>query len=164
VSGLGVLFALTADDSAALLVLVGDDDAVVGHVSEDIEERLTGDDHAALDKSWDAIHRCLTDGELTYENGTFPLNRCILGGRMLLSDDAEEIAVFTHANDVPTVSAALDGLTEEWFRKAYGSLDPEDYLEQGPEDYTYTWDGFESARRLWRHAATTGRSVLFSAS
>jgi hypothetical protein len=162
--GLGVLFALSADDSTALLARAGDDDAVAGYVAGDIEERLTGDDHADLDKSWDAIHRCLTDGELDFASGSFPLNRCILGGRPLTSDQAEEIAVFTAADEVPAVSAALDAVTEEWFRTAYGSLDPADYLEHSPEDLAYTWDGFESARRLWRHAATTGRSVLFSAS
>lgn len=162
--GLGVLFALTADDSSALLALAGDDDAVTGYVAADIEERLTGDDHADLDKSWDAIHRCLTDGELDFASGTFPLNRCILGGRALTSDEAEEIAVLTAADEVPAVSEALDAVTEEWFRTAYGSLDPADYLEHSPEDLAYTWDGFEAARRLWRHAATTGRSVLFSAS
>jgi hypothetical protein len=164
VVGLGVLFALTDDDSTALLALAGDDDAVSGFVADDIEERLTGDDHAALDKAWDAIHRCLTDGELLFENGTFPLNRCILGGRPLMSDEANELALFTAADEVPAVSAALDAVTEEWFRTAYGSLDPADYLEHGPEDFDYAWDGFEAARRLWRHAATTGRAVLFSAS
>ena len=162
--GLGLLFALTADDSTALLALVGDDDAVAGHVAGEIEERLTGEDHADLDKAWDAIHRCLTDGALDYGNGTFPLNRCILGGRLLVSDEAAEIAAFTAADEVPAVSAALDAVTEEWFRAAYGSLDPADYLEHGPEDLAYAWDGFESARRLWRYAATTGRAVLFSAS
>jgi hypothetical protein len=162
--GLGVLFALTADDSSALLALAGDDDAVTGYVAADIEERLTGDDHADLDKAWDAIHRCLTDGELDFTSGTFPLNRCILGGRSLTSDEAEEIALLTGADEVPAVSEALDAVTEEWFRAAYGSLDPADYLEHSPEDLTYAWEGFESARRLWRYAATTGRSVLFSAS
>ena len=162
--GLGVLFALSADDSTALLALAGDDDAVTGYVAADIEERLTGDDHVALDKAWDAIHRCLTDGELDFANGTFPLNRCILGGRPLTSDESEEIAVLTAAAEVPAVSEALDAVTEEWFRTAYGSLDPADYLEHSPEDLDYTWDGFEAARRLWRHAATTGRAVLFSAS
>jgi hypothetical protein len=164
VSGRGVLFALTPEDTRELLALVGDDAAVAGRLGSGLEAQLAGDDHAALDRSWDAIHRCLTDGELLCENGTFPLNRCILGGRPLLSDDAEEIVVLTAADEVPAVSEALDGLSEDWFRTAYGSLDPADYLEHGPDDLAATWDGFESARRLWRHAASSGRAVLFSAS
>jgi hypothetical protein len=37
----------------------------------------------ALGTAWDAIHRCLTDGELDPAGGEFPLNHAVLGGKQL---------------------------------------------------------------------------------
>ena len=61
----GVYFALTQDEEQRLLQC-GDDDSVLSLIQEDIEARWDADHLLELDKAWDAIHRCLTDGELNH--------------------------------------------------------------------------------------------------
>ena len=41
---------------------------------------LTDEPDGYLDKAWDGIHRCLTEGQLGSEDGSYPLNAVILGG------------------------------------------------------------------------------------
>jgi hypothetical protein len=161
VSARGVLFAIAAEDRDALIG-GGDDDAVTEYVSEVIEERWEDEFVAETDKAWDAIHRCLTDGTLGFDNGSFPLNRCILGGRLLTSGE-DYLAILTDAPDVPAVSSALDGVSQEWFTAAYERIDRGSYgPEHGPDDLTYTWDWFQGVRDLWRRAAASGRAVIFT--
>jgi hypothetical protein len=161
VSARGVLFAIAAEDRDALIG-GGDDDAVTEYVSEVIEERWEDEFVAETDKAWDAIHRCLTDGTLGFDNGSFPLNRCILGGRLLTSGE-DYLVILTDAPDVPAVSSALDGVSQEWFTAAYERIDRDSYgPEHGPDDLTYTWDWFQGVRDLWRRAAASGRAVIFT--
>lgn len=79
----GVHFAITVDDLTALRSAEGD--GAVMTVIEAIETRW--EKEAGLicetDKAWEAIHRCLTDGRLTFDGGTDPLRLCILGGEQL---------------------------------------------------------------------------------
>lgn len=157
----GVLFAITDEDREALIGM-DDDAAVADYVSEVIEERWERELLAETDKAWDAMHRCLTDGRLEFDNGTFPLNRCILGGRPLTSGE-DCLVILTEPQEVPAVSTALDGVTREWFAAAYQRIDPESYDGQhGPEDLDYTWNWFQGVRDLWRQAAATGRAVIFT--
>ena len=45
-------------------------------------------------RTWDPIHRCLTDGTLDPEGGDFPLNQVILGGKKLhIGDDYIDVVV-----------------------------------------------------------------------
>ncbi|MGW1997643.1 DUF1877 family protein [Embleya sp. NPDC001921] len=80
-----VIFALEAEDAERLLA-AGDDGEVMDLV-EEIEERRDGDRLVDPDRSWDALHRCLTDGELAFGNGEYPLSHAILGGRLLHDGD-----------------------------------------------------------------------------
>ena len=79
---LGVHFALTMEHASRLLDMPGmDDDGLMAFV-EDMEEGADGkgwDEEwvQETDKSWDAIHRCLTDGKLEWGPTAFP--KCILG-------------------------------------------------------------------------------------
>ena len=77
----GVLFAIDQEELGALRQATSDSkvQAVVAAIEERWDERFL----AETDKAWDAIHRCLTDGTLACGNGSFPLNRCILGGQDL---------------------------------------------------------------------------------
>ena len=82
----GVHFAIDATIAQRLLASVGDDEALMA-VVEEIEQAWDGDHVAESDKAWDAIHRCLTDGELLYDNGEYPLNRVVVGGQQLHEGD-----------------------------------------------------------------------------
>jgi Domain of unknown function (DUF1877) len=61
----GVHFALTDDQAQAVLAAKNDDELM--SVIEMIEEEWNDKYLAECDKAWDAIHRCLTDGNLFYE-------------------------------------------------------------------------------------------------
>jgi hypothetical protein len=157
----GVLFAITDEDRDMLAGLT-DEDERVDYVGEVIEERWEKAFVAETDKAWDAMHRCLTDGSLGFDNGTFPLNRCILGGELLTSGE-DYLIILTDAQEVPAVSVALDGVTRDWFGEAYGRIDRDSYgPEYGPDDLEYTWGWFQGVRDLWRRAAADGRSVVFT--
>ena len=139
-----------------------DDDAVMALVNA-IEEAWDADNLAECDKAWDAMHRCLTDGQLKYGNGPDPLNYCVLGPRWLHRDDSY-IVSFVPAEKVQEVAAALRGVTKEWFWQQYYKLVPKDYApEYGEPDLDYTWDWFEVVREFYAKAAERGRAVIFTA-
>lgn len=75
-------FALTEEEIATLRALP-DDEAWLDHVQSVIEEQYLADQReftAESDKAWDAMHRALTDGQLSWDGGNAPLNRAVLGG------------------------------------------------------------------------------------
>jgi len=79
----GVHFAITNEVANKLLSLVGDDDAVIEFIQEEIEEQWEVDWLAESDKAWDAMHRCLTDGHLRVK-ATTPRGLCVIGGSTTL--------------------------------------------------------------------------------
>lgn len=158
----GVHFALT-EDQYRKLTGASDDDARM-EIIEEIEESWDEDNLAQSDKAWDAIHRCLTDGELTYEGGTYPLNHVVIGGDFILDDDDEYVACLVTPEQVPEVAQAVGAITREQLRRRYDTLiDPDDYDgEIGDEDFDYTWEWFTQVRDLFTKAAQRGRAVLFT--
>lgn len=74
---------LALDDRCVALVLAQDGDD--GRLIEVVKELdMTGaPDACGVDKAWDGIHRCLTEGELGGEDGMYPLNAVVLGGLSL---------------------------------------------------------------------------------
>jgi hypothetical protein len=134
--------------------------ALVATIERRWDERFL----AQTGKAWDAIHRCLTDGTLAWGNGSFPLNRCILGGEDLYQGE-DHIVTLTEAHEVPAAATALQQVMEAFMRHADDGLDPTDY---GPnwseEDFEYTWSWFLEVRDLWSRAATAGRAVIFTVS
>jgi Domain of unknown function (DUF1877) len=156
----GVLFAIDQEELAALRQATSDSkvQAVVAAIEERWDERFL----AETDKAWDAIHRCLTDGTLAWGNGSFPLNRCILGGEDIYQGE-DYIVTLTEAHEVPAVAAALQQVAEADMRQAYDRLDPADYgSEWSEEDFEYTWSWFQEVRDLWSRAAAAGRAVIFT--
>ncbi len=82
---LGVHFALTEREAAHLRSLP-DDQSRLDHLQEVIEETYFGehpDLKAECDKSWDAMHRALADGQLTWDGGEYPLSHVVLAGTTL---------------------------------------------------------------------------------
>jgi hypothetical protein len=164
-SCLGVHFALTAEDVAALEALE-DDQERLAFLQEELEERYLNEQKsyaAESDKSWDAMHRALSDGQLSWTGGAYPLNHTVLAGKLLYSEDDYIMSLKT-PEQVQAIAAALEGLTEAQFRERYNNIDRKSYDgEVGDEDFEYTWSWLQGVRGLYKTAAAEGRFVLFTA-
>lgn len=164
-SCLGVHFALTKDEAAHLRALT-DEQARVEYLQEVIEETYFGehpDLKAETDKSWDAMHRALADGRLTWDGGAYPLSHVVLGGELLCSE-SDYIFSLKTPQQVRDIAAALPAITESEFRRRYFAIDAESYdFPLSEEDFGYTWEWFQGVRELYQRAASEGRFVLFTA-
>lgn len=163
---LGLHFGLTSAEACSLRSLP-DDDARLYFVQEDLEEGFWSDHPEFVeqtDKAWDAIHRSLTDGQIAYDNGNYPLSHVILGGEVLYGND-DYIMVLKTPEQVADVASSLNGITEDQLRQRYFRIDPEDYgFSVNDEDFEYTWYWFSRLREFWQRCAKDGRYVLFTAS
>jgi hypothetical protein len=157
---LGVHFAL-ADADARRLLDAADPDAVLAVVDE-IEERGEEAWLVQSDKAWDAMHRSLSNGTLYHDEGEYPLNRTVLGGKHLYDGD-DYVVSYVAPNEVKDVAAALAVITEADFRKRYDAIDADEYDgAHGQEDFDFTWRAFVDVRALFKKAADAGRSVVFT--
>jgi len=165
VSCLGVHFALTEEDVSALRRL-RDERERLAFLQEQIEERYFAKPMiyaAESDKAWDAMHRALSDGLLTWDGGTYPLNHVVLAGELLYTQP-DYIMSLKEPNKVRDIAVALEQVTESDLRARYKSIDAESYgLPLSEEDFGYTWQWFQNVRELYRRAASEGRYVLFTA-
>jgi hypothetical protein len=157
---LGVHFALTKEEAAALLSAT-DDEEVLRIVQEEIEQRWDKKWLQETDKAWDAIHRCLTDGSLEVGLGT-PLELCILGGRELY-EGTDYIVCFLTVAEVKEVAEAIKGIKKPWMRERYSEMD-DDYPCPSDDDFDYTWGWFQGVKKFFQKAAKAGRTVIFTAS
>lgn len=159
----GVHFALTAEEIDQLLALTTDSERLV-HVRDQIEESFFDerpDDLVETDKTWDAIHRCLTDGTLRVDSAQ-PLGVVILGGKSLYSGD-DYIMTLKDPGQVRAAAPLLAAVTERRFRATYEQIDQASYGGQlSDDDFEGTWDGFVELREFWERAAELGRNVLFT--
>lgn len=156
-----VHFAITDEDLAALQETRCDDEVM--QVVERIEERWEKDDGFVheTDKAWDAIHRCLTDGELSFENGSDPLRLCILGGMQLFDADEHIVALLTN-DQLRPLADALKEITPEFMGARYSEL-PESYDNpKTQEDLDYTWGWFLGLPEFFDRAEKAGRHVIFT--
>jgi hypothetical protein len=164
-SCLGVHFALTSEDVAALQA-IDDEQERLEFLQAEIEERYFAEPRtyvAESDKSWDAMHRALADGKLSWDGGSFPLNHTVLGGELLYTEDDYIMSLKT-PEQVQAIATALEALTEPEFRERYDRIDRKSYDgEIGDEDFEYTWEWFQGVRDLYRRAAAEKRHVLFTA-
>jgi len=156
----GVHFALSQDEENRLLVAQDDDEIM--EIIEEIEEEWKEGLYQETDSAWAAIHRCLGDGTLDPEAGSYPLNKCILGGRQLYESEDYFVSYINKA-EASDVANALQGIDEGWLRARYFELDPDDYGQMpSEEDFEYTWSWFEPLKDFFQRAAKGGRSVIFT--
>ncbi|MFF5081496.1 DUF1877 family protein [Actinoplanes sp. NPDC000266] len=156
-----MLFALTGAQDAALGA-TRDDDEVMEFV-EEVEEAWAGDWLCEVDKSWDAMHRCLSDGTLQLGRRTGEaLELALLGGGHH-HEGEDYIVAHVLADQVPAVAAALETVSEAWLRERYDRIDAGDYQGVlGDEDFQYTWQYLTEVRDFYKRAAGAGRSVIFT--
>jgi len=163
-SCLGVHFALTEEEVARLRDVAEEDR--VSYIQEVIEEDYFANHKDLLaqsDKAWDAMHRALADGKLTWDGGKYPLNHVVLAGELLYFE-SDYIVSLKSPQTVKDIARSLAVLTEVDFRNHYFAIDPQSYdSELSDSGFDYTWDWFQSVRDLYLRAAAEGRYVLFTA-
>jgi hypothetical protein len=116
-----------------------------------------------LDKSWDAIHRTLTDGKLEWTNGTYPLNHFIMGGEVIYFEQDYIMSLKT-PEQVKDIFKSFDTVTMENFKDKYFKIDKDLYGDDlTEEDFDYTWSWFSQSRDFWKTAVEENRYVLFTA-
>ncbi|MGN0623301.1 MAG: DUF1877 family protein [Oscillospiraceae bacterium] len=121
---------------------------------------------AELDKSWDAMHRALTDGTLSFDCGEYPLGGVILGGEILYYDGEEYddyIITAKAPQQVEALYKELEKLTKAQFKKGYKKIDDTYPDSLSDEDMEYTWEYLEDAVPFFRFAAAKKLWVLFTA-
>ena len=119
---LGVFFALSDRDLNKLLKTSRFERP--DFISEDLEE-IYFEKHTKyiyeLDKSWDAMHRCLSnDGLLVFGDDNYPFGSIIMGGDVLYGngDDEEDyIITLKKANVVKDIASKIESITKEKFKK-----------------------------------------------
>lgn len=157
---LGVHFAVP--QHVATRLLSADGDGEVRLLIEEIEEEMVGVDHCDTDKAWDAIHRSLTDGRLCFDNGRYPLNAAVLGGRQLHGEEGYIVSLLA-PEQVRDVADALAHVSRETLHTGYTSIDPDDYgPEFGDEDFEYTWDNFTDLVSFFQRSVHVHAHVIFT--
>src|SRR5262245_65966224 len=150
----GVFFALTKEEEARLLA-APDSDTVVEIITEEIEERWDREWLVEMDKSWDAVHRCLGDGSLRRSQPSLAA-KAVLGGRQLSSHD-DWVISYLSADEVKQVAAAIAPIDQSEFRRRYFGLRKKflwfnrtEYDGPiGEEDFNYSWSNFEEMRAFF---------------
>ena len=162
---LGVHFALSEEEVQHLRSLPSERDRL-DYVVEDLEESYFADHEECIaqsDKAWDAMHRALTDGQLSWDGGEYPLNHVVLAGELLYTE-TDFIMSLKSPEQVRDIAAALPAITEAEFRLRYFAIDPAACgCPVDEQEFAYTWDWFEHVRRLYTKAAAESRYVLFTA-
>ena len=164
-SCLGVHFALTAAEVAKLKSFEDDSDRL-DYLQSEIEDYYFGsakDYLAQSDKAWDAMHRSLADGQLTYDTGPYPLRLAVIGGEPIYAEDDYIMSLKT-PEQVRDIAKALIPVTRDVLRRGYDGIDQKAYgFPKSDQDFEYTWEWFQAVQALYTKAATEGRWVLFSA-
>jgi hypothetical protein len=163
-SCLGVLFSLDKMEVDKFKSFSTDEEKL-DYLQEEIEKiyfEQKPEHVAELDKSWDALHRSLTDGKLEYTNGQFPFNHVILGGEILYTA-GDYILTLKTPEQVKEIAIAIEQLEKNALRDGYRKIDEDDYGSPlTEEDFEYTWEWMERTKDFWTTAAANNRHVLFT--
>ena len=160
-AGRGHFYALDEPCIALLLAQDGNDERLIEIIDE--LGMTTAPDDCAVDKAWDGIHRCLTEGRLGGEDGTYPLNAVILGGLPLHQGDGYVVSYNTPA-EVREVAAALTTLDLDPFIAKYWALNPDDYgatIDQ--HGLTYLTTNLQAITTFYQRSAAADRATVFVA-
>jgi hypothetical protein len=143
----------------------------------DLYGRINGDRIVPVDKSWDAMHRCLCGGWLDDVHGESALRSFVLGGQQLVTQ-SDYIVSFVPASQVPSIANRASTVTKDWFMRVYfdlsriphrpqgifGFFRPAPRRYEGPigeTDFEYTWSYFEEVREFYARAAASGYATAF---
>ena len=161
--GQGAHIILTREDAKKVFSAT-DDTSVRKVVTELRNSKKHRDGKLVLETgaSWNAIHRCLTEGTLEPGAGEFPLNHAILGGRRLHQGTDYE-AIMVRPDIVPHIAEMLHHVKRETIHEAYHKIDPADYGQQLTiTDFDRIWNSLQQIRQLYEDAASERCAVLFT--
>ncbi len=119
---LGTHFAFTADEGSDLIQCAPERARL--QLLWEIEERYYGNGSefiAESGKTWDGMHRALTDGRFAFDNGTFPLSHVVMGGKRLYGGTDWKVVLKT-PEEVRDVAVALESIDEKRFKSRYWSM------------------------------------------
>jgi hypothetical protein len=157
VSGQGYHFAIAREKANALLACE-DALAILGVADELVGRFLRGGEGCGGYKEWDVLHRCLSDGTFDPNGGTPPLNRCFLGGSLLVTESS--IVNLVPPEQVRETAEALSRLDEPWLRKRLLELFPEEFDAFSAEVGWY-YGLLLELKGFYRKSAEEGRAILF---
>jgi len=164
-SCLGVHVALTPEEVEKLRSFEEDSERL-DYFQNELEEAYFAKYEEFLaqsDKAWDAIHRSLGDGQLSYTSGPDPLRLAVIGGEPLYTDDNYIMSLKT-PNQVAEVADGLLNVTKSVLRSGYDRIDTSVYgSSKSDQDFEYTWGWFEGVVAFYQKAASAKRYVLFTA-
>ncbi len=113
--------------------------------------------------AWDAIHRCLTEGELDASAGDFPLSHAVLGGKQLHQGD-DYAAVLVRPDMTRFIADALAEVGEDDFRKKFFALNPQSYNQRiGEKEFTEVWLALQNLKVFYEAATENLEAVVFTA-
>ncbi|MFD0857306.1 DUF1877 family protein [Actinomadura adrarensis] len=155
----GYFLALDESCRALLLSQDGDDEELIKVIQE--LDMTDAPDECSVDKAWDGIHRCLTEGGLGSEDGSYPLNAVVLGGLSLYQGEDYIVSYNTPA-EVRQVAAALADLDLDPFITRYWALDPVEYgADVDASGLEYLTSYLREITAFYRRAAQAGWATVF---
>jgi hypothetical protein len=155
----GVHFAITDEQVSAVREAALQGDAALIDCVQKIEQGWDEEWLQETDKSWDAIHRCLTNGVLEW--GSTPLHKCILG-KQNLYNGGDYIVNLLYPREVKEVAAAIKDIDQNELRRRYDAIETDSYGSLSDDDFEYTWSWFPHLRDFFQKAAKANRAVVFS--
>ncbi len=112
--------------------------------------------------TWEALHRCLTEGELDPAAGDFPLNHAILGGKQL-HHGGDYVAALVRPDMTNFIAEALGDVKEEDLRKSFFGL-PASYKQPKDEKaFMAVWLALQDLKVFYDAAAENLEAVVFTA-
>jgi Domain of unknown function (DUF1877) len=160
-SGQGYHLAISPAQARNLLTCGQELDIV--EAVNDLLEHLEGSQPINLcggTKDWNLILLCLTDGTYDPTGGTYPLNQCFFGGKLLVSGGS--IVNLVMPNVVSDVAPALAALERQWFVGRFSALFAEENTGGIPAGaYETYWQAFQQLRDFYERAAATGQAIVF---
>ena len=113
--------------------------------------------------TWDAIHRCFTDGELDPAGGEFPLNHAVLGGKQLYKG-TDSTAVLIRPDMTRFIADALSELDQDELRPKFFALAGGSYDQPVDEKhFMQMWRVVQDLQVFFDAAAENLEAVVFTA-
>jgi hypothetical protein len=112
--------------------------------------------------AWDAMHRCLSEGELDPTAGDFPLNHAVLGGKHLHQGD-DYAAVLVRPDMTRFIADALAEVDEDEFRKKFMALPPSYQQPRGEKEFIEVWLALQNLKVFYEAATENLEAVVFTA-
>ncbi len=158
-SGQGYHFAIRREEALALLR--ADEMSVLEFAAGLVEGFLRGGEGCGGYKEWDVLHRLLGDGTFRPGGGAPPLNRCFLGGRLLVTEGA--IVNLVLVEEVRETAAALSELGRAGLCRRFAELFAGGGVSPSPTGSAADWycGLFEELERFYRQAEVEGKAVVF---